>query len=388
MPPSARRRRVALVMAGAGRARAQAPSAAFDAFVDGFLEHCRARHPSIAAGNGLHAHDGSLEDFSAAAIGRGDRRLARRCKRGSPPFRWPRSHPISRSITASSLACSTRGCSICEGNQNWRKNPMIYAAAISDGVHNLMTMESAPAEVRARRVVEQARGRPGAPGGRAGEYRQSAAGDGRARPADVSRCVGMLGDDLAKAFARSADPKLKADLSAVRCGGRDSHRRVRGVVREGAAAEGERIVCRRPRQPRGTVSRRGADRSAGGDAAGDRRARAGEERGGVRRCGRAGGQVAGCAGGVGDVLNDHPKQGQVVAAGQKAVDELQAFVAAKQLVRIPPGERVNVARGARVRSRAGVDARLAAARDDAGDELLLHHRRAGRTGRRIGRTSG
>ena len=44
-----------------------------------------------------------------------------------------------------------------------------------------------------------------------------------------------------------------------------------------------------------------------------------------------------------DVLNDHPKQGQVVAAGQKAVDELQAFVAAKQLVRIPPGERVNVA---------------------------------------------
>ena len=44
-----------------------------------------------------------------------------------------------------------------------------------------------------------------------------------------------------------------------------------------------------------------------------------------------------------DVLKDHPKQGQVVAAGQKAVEELQAFVAAKQLVRIPPGEHVNVA---------------------------------------------
>src|SRR4029450_6096064 len=37
----------------------------------------------------------------------------------------------------------------------------------------------------------------------------------------------------------------------------------------------------------------------------------------------------------GEGLNDHPKQGQVVAAGQKAVEELQAYVAAKQLVRIP-----------------------------------------------------
>ena len=45
-------------------------------------------------------------------------------------------------------------------NRNWQKNLMLYASAISDGVHNLMTMESAPAEVRARRVVGEAEGVP------------------------------------------------------------------------------------------------------------------------------------------------------------------------------------------------------------------------------------
>ena len=39
-----------------------------------------------------------------------------------------------------------------------------------------------------------------------------------------------------------------------------------------------------------------------------------------------------------DVLNDHPKRGEVVAAAQKAVDELQAFVAAKA-AREPAGRR-------------------------------------------------
>ena len=37
--------------------------------------------------------------------------------------------------------------------RNWTRNPMIYASAISDGVHNLMTMESSPAEARARQAT-------------------------------------------------------------------------------------------------------------------------------------------------------------------------------------------------------------------------------------------
>ena len=46
---------------------------------------------------------------------------------------------------------------------------------------------------------------------------------------------------------------------------------------------------------------------------------------------------------MGDVLNDHPKQGQVVAAGAEGGRGTAGVRRRKQLVRIPPGERVNVA---------------------------------------------
>src|SRR6185503_4134880 len=41
---------------------------AFPALVDEYLDQFARGHRSIAAGNGLHAHDGELEDFSAGAI--------------------------------------------------------------------------------------------------------------------------------------------------------------------------------------------------------------------------------------------------------------------------------------------------------------------------------
>ena len=44
-----------------------------------------------------------------------------------------------------------------------------------------------------------------------------------------------------------------------------------------------------------------------------------------------------------DVLKNHPARGDVVPAAQKAVDELQAFVVAKNLVTLPASERVIVA---------------------------------------------
>jgi hypothetical protein len=44
-----------------------------------------------------------------------------------------------------------------------------------------------------------------------------------------------------------------------------------------------------------------------------------------------------------DVLEDHPKRGEVAAAAQKTVDELFAFIRARRLVDLPEGERVVVA---------------------------------------------
>src|SRR5689334_17177284 len=57
-----------LVGALASGCAAAAPRNDVSTLVDGYLDQFSQRHPSIAAGNGLHAHDGTLEDFSAAAI--------------------------------------------------------------------------------------------------------------------------------------------------------------------------------------------------------------------------------------------------------------------------------------------------------------------------------
>ncbi|MBL8958398.1 MAG: hypothetical protein JNJ98_00985, partial [Gemmatimonadetes bacterium] len=47
----------------------QTPAArAFANLVDEYLDTWAGHHPSIAAGNGLHAHDGELEDYSATAV--------------------------------------------------------------------------------------------------------------------------------------------------------------------------------------------------------------------------------------------------------------------------------------------------------------------------------
>ena len=40
----------------------------FAVLVDEYLDQFARRHPSIAAGNGIHTHDATLEDFSAGAI--------------------------------------------------------------------------------------------------------------------------------------------------------------------------------------------------------------------------------------------------------------------------------------------------------------------------------
>ena len=44
--------------------------------------------------------------------------------------------------------------------KSWQKNLMVYASAVSSGVHNLMTMESSPADVRARRIIAKVAGVP------------------------------------------------------------------------------------------------------------------------------------------------------------------------------------------------------------------------------------
>src|SRR5512147_71681 len=57
-----------LVLASCAKAPSTARPSPLAAFVDQYLDGFASRHPSIAAGNGLHQHDDRMEDFSRAAI--------------------------------------------------------------------------------------------------------------------------------------------------------------------------------------------------------------------------------------------------------------------------------------------------------------------------------
>jgi uncharacterized protein (DUF885 family) len=137
-------------------AEAQRP---FAALVDNYLERFASFHPSIAAGNGIHDHDGELEDFSAGNI--------------AVELRWLDSERAKlASLDARSLTTDERvDRRILQGIvdgwlldlrtvRTWTRNPMIYVAAISDGMHDLITMESAPAKERLQRATGKLVGVP------------------------------------------------------------------------------------------------------------------------------------------------------------------------------------------------------------------------------------
>lgn len=314
----------------------------FAQFVDQYLDDFAARHPSIAGGNGLHQHDDRLDDFSAAGILTEIAMLKRdrdRLRAFAPADLTP-----DERVDQKILDGIIDGWLLeQETLQNWKRNPMLYASALSDGVHNLMTMENAPAPVRMRRVISKLDSVPNL---------LDAAWKNIGNPPRLfaERGVGMmrgaaamLGDDLALAFASEQgtplmDSLMRAAATArplitayadrlekevlptatgdFRIGADAVARRYRGeelidVPLADLIAIGERELAIYQSQFRAA-----AQRLAPGRDAQD-----------VWR----------------EIRRDHPERGDVVAATQKLVDSLTAFVIEKGLAVVPDGERVVVA---------------------------------------------
>jgi uncharacterized protein (DUF885 family) len=312
----------------------------FAALTEEYLDAWAQRHPSIAAGNGIHQHDGRLEDYSAEAVAAEvawlrsvKQRLADLPRAELPPDELVDHRILDGIVDAWLLEL--------DGIRNHARNPMIYASAIADGVHNLMTMESADATTRMRRATSKLREVP---------RLLAAARENLANPPRVlvergitmfQGASAMLGDDLAQAFpgprgevwntlfveARAAKAAiddfitwLERDL-LPRANGSNALGREYVEARYRAEelidvplpdllAVGARELAREQ-----TLLKEAATRI---DPGGDFRA--------VWRL----------------VRKDHPQRGNLVAATQRAVDELQAFVVEKDLARIPGTERVAV----------------------------------------------
>ncbi|HTE45875.1 MAG TPA: DUF885 family protein, partial [Gemmatimonadaceae bacterium] len=328
-----------LVPLGAGR---PPQSGEFARFVDRYLDDFARRHPSIAAGNGIHAHDDQLDDFTAAGI-RAEIAALERDRATLVAFDSSALTPDER-VDRHILDGIVDGWLLEQQTlENWRRNPMVYASAITDGVHDLMTMENDSAPVRMRRVIAKLRNVPAL----INAARTNVVNPPRLfaeRGASMMRGANdMLAKDLDVAFASVINAKLHDSLRVVSVAAQTQISAYAAYLdREALSTTGDFAI--------------GAVNVA-------RRYRAEElidtpldvmERIGERELSRLQTEFRAAAEKLAPgrdpqetwrtVRRQHPKAGQVVAATQKIVDSLAAFVSAHGIATLPRGERVVVMR--------------------------------------------
>jgi uncharacterized protein (DUF885 family) len=317
------------------------PAPDFSGFVDRYLDDFARRHPSIAAGNGLHQHDDLLDDFSATAVA-AEIGALKRDAQSLAAFDTTTLTPDER-VDRLILAGIIDGWLLeQETLQNWRRNPMLYAAALSDGVHNLMAMESDPAPVRIRRIISKLAHLPAF----LGAARENIANPPRLfaeRGAAMMRgAVDLLGHDLDLAFAsdtnvalrdslrRAADTAIPLITAYVTWLEQEVIPRATGEV----AIGGENLARRYLAEdmidtPLDTML-----------AIGERELAAAQEEFRAAAAKLAPGRDALAV--WREVRRHHPRPGGVVAATREIVDSLAAFVESKGIAALPPGERVIV----------------------------------------------
>jgi len=319
--------------------RHEAPD--FSGFVDRYLDDFARRHPSIAAGNGLHQHDDLLDDFSATAIATEIEALKRDAQ-ALAAFDTTTLTPDER-VDRLILAGIIDGWLLeQETLQNWRRNPMLYASALSDGVHNLMAMESDAAPVRMRRIVSKLGQVPAL----LDAARANLTNPPRLlaeRGAVMMRgAVDMLGRDLDLAFAsdsnaalrdslrRAADAAIPLITSYVTWLEQEVIPRATGEVAIGGQNLARRYLAEDMIDtPLDTML-----------AIGERELAAAQEEFRAAAAKLAPGRDALAV--WREVRRNHPRPGGVVAATREIVDSLAAFVESKGIAALPPDERVIV----------------------------------------------
>jgi uncharacterized protein (DUF885 family) len=198
----------------ASAAMADVPPSAGDtfvSFVDAYLDDFSQFHPSIAAGNGLHRHDGELENFSAASISRELRWL--HAKRNALDTFDEHSLTPEEQVDRRILSGIVDGWILeLEDVRSWQRNPMIYVAALSDGLHDLITMESDSAEVRMGHALGKLRTLPALLSAARTNIRAPPRVFVESAIVMLAGVEDLLSHDLPLAFATSHDSALRKQL--------------------------------------------------------------------------------------------------------------------------------------------------------------------------------
>ena len=322
-----------------------APSASetFARFVDDYLDDFARRHPSIAAGNGIHGHDDLLDDFSAAAIAAEITKLEE-----ERAF-------LSAKIDTTSLTLDERVdrrilLGIIDGwlleqqtLANWRRNPMQYGSALADGIHDLMTKESAPAPVRMRYIIAKLRAAPKLIAAARANIQNPPRLFAERGAAMMRGAAEMLGKDLDLAFAAEPNARLRDSLRRAADAvipivnayatylERDVAPRATGDFTIGAVNLARRYRAEEmidtPLDQLVAIGKR------------ELRAQQAAFRAAAERLAPGKDPVATWV----SVRRIHPPMGGVVASTQAIVDSLTSFVSSRGIASVPRGERVVVA---------------------------------------------
>jgi uncharacterized protein (DUF885 family) len=315
----------------------------FAAFVDRYLDTFARLHPSIAAGNGIHSHDDLLEDFSAAGIAAEIHTLEAERTELATRIDSARLSPDERVDRRILLGVIDGWLLEQQTLENWKRNPMQYADALTAGVHDLMTMQSAPAPVRMRQIISKLHAAPRL----LDAARANIVNPPRLfaeRGAVMMRGASeMLGHDLDLAFAAVPDAPLRdslrraanAAIPLVDGYARYLEQRVvpnaTGDFTIGAANLSRRYLAEElidtPLDQLVAIGER------------ELRLQQAEFRAAAERLAPGKDPLSTWL----TVRRDHPAAGGVVAATQKIVDSLTRFVAARGIASVPAGERVVVA---------------------------------------------
>jgi uncharacterized protein (DUF885 family) len=337
-------RALAVALAVIPLAATQPPSqtADFARFVDRYLDEFAMRHPSIAAGNGIHDHDDRLDDFSASGIAAEISALKRDAAqlRG---FDSKRLTPDERADQRILLGIIDGWLLEQETLKNWQRNPMLYASALADGVHNLMTMASDPAPVRMRRVISKLGQVPALLAAARANVKNPPRLFAERGASFMKGAYEELGHDLDLAFAAEPNAALRdsvrraADAARTQIDGYVKYLEQTVIPRaSGDFTIGAANVARRyraeelidtPLDTMVAIGERELKRSQAEFRAAAGRLAPGRDPVTVWQ----------------EVRRDHPKMGGVVAATQAIVDSLSAFVVARGIASLPPNERVIVA---------------------------------------------
>jgi uncharacterized protein (DUF885 family) len=314
----------------------------FAAFVDDYLDAFARRHPSIAAGNGLHDHDDRLDDFSAAAIEREIAELKETRERLRAFSSAPQT-PDER-VDQRILDGVIDGWLLeQETLQNWRRNPMLYAAALTDGIHNLMAMESDPEPVRMRRAISKLQQVPDLLRAARANIVNPPRLFAERGAAMMRGASDMLRNDLDRAFAADSTAALRDSLRRAADGAiplidayatfleRDVVPNATGDYAIGAANLSRRYLAEElidtPLDQMIAIGDRELARLQNEFRAAAEKLAPGKD---PLETWRA-------------VRRDHPKLGGVVAATRAVVESLEAFVRSRDVAALPPNERVVVA---------------------------------------------